>query len=431
MLFTTIPPLKKIRDKCMLQQYFFVWILVLMTVLHSNSTNAQTAPNPVFFSWENQVGCIEGETKRSYEESIAAGICHFVCQGSIVKYNLSGTGLSNTTWTVVGGTILSQTVSQCLVQWSSTVSTGTIGVTTNTATGIVDLVPICVEIKTAPNAYFGKDGQEMRDDPLIICRNTTVNFTNMSDPNGGTPINAYLWDFGDGGTSTASNPSYTFAIPGEYQVILKVTNQCYCTSKYVQNVIVTEERAIEITCPTVVCEGQSATYSISREYRCEEYNWSVVGGTIISNQPYTDTIEVLWETQNNQSDEDGFGYVTFNPERCEVECFKPTTVKIPIIRAEGTISGKGMICGSAQELYSLPQWPSTDFQWTLVNSGGANASLVLTGQRNEVMINSGDQAGSFTLSCQYQNTLLKCGGTASITVQIRIPAVIQGNRIVC
>ena len=418
------------------KNYFFQrnsikWMALILIFLHSFSSHSQAVPNPIFFTWESYVGCIEGEQKRSYEESIAAGICHVVCQGSKVNYTLSGSGLTNTTWTVLGGTILSQTTSTCVVKWSSTISTGAIGVSTFAPTGFIEFIPICVEIKTGPTAFFGQDNHEIIDNPLIICRNTTVNFTNLSSANGGTPINASYWDFKDGITSTATNPSHTFEKPGEFHVNLKVTNQCYCSSEYEQVIIVTEEEVIPISCATVVCEGQIATYSIPKNYKCDNFDWSVVGGTVTSTQPYTDTIEVLWELQNENSDRDGFGYVTFNPRGCDVKCFKPSTVKIPIIRSNGTIVGKNMICGDTQELYSLPQWPTTDFQWTIVNENGANASLVLTGQRNEVMINSGNQAGSFTLSATYQNTLLKCGGTASIRVQVRVPAIIQGSRVVC
>ena len=44
----------------------------------------------------------------------------------------------------------------------------------------------------------------------------TVQFTLSAS---GSPT-SLLWDFGDGGTSTESNPSYTYIIPGTYSVIL-------------------------------------------------------------------------------------------------------------------------------------------------------------------------------------------------------------------
>ncbi|MBK8706752.1 MAG: T9SS type A sorting domain-containing protein [Saprospiraceae bacterium] len=48
----------------------------------------------------------------------------------------------------------------------------------------------------------------------------TASFTNISSQ--GT----YSWNFGDGGTSTQTNPSHTYQSPGVYQVCLTVTNSC-------------------------------------------------------------------------------------------------------------------------------------------------------------------------------------------------------------
>lgn len=48
----------------------------------------------------------------------------------------------------------------------------------------------------------------------------TVNFTNLSTGNG----NTYAWEFGDGATSTATNPSNTFDQAGTYIVRLTATN---------------------------------------------------------------------------------------------------------------------------------------------------------------------------------------------------------------
>ena len=37
-------------------------------------------------------------------------------------------------------------------------------------------------------------------------------------------ITSWLWDFGDGQTSTLQNPSHVYATPGSYTVTLTVTN---------------------------------------------------------------------------------------------------------------------------------------------------------------------------------------------------------------
>ena len=39
-----------------------------------------------------------------------------------------------------------------------------------------------------------------------------------------TDAASYLWDFGDGNTSTEANPDYTYAVGGVYTVTLKTTS---------------------------------------------------------------------------------------------------------------------------------------------------------------------------------------------------------------
>jgi PKD repeat protein len=60
-----------------------------------------------------------------------------------------------------------------------------------------------------------------------------VNFTNSS-ANG----TSYLWNFGDGTTSTSTNPSHTYATSGNYNVMLITTNNCNSDTVYHNVVIV-------------------------------------------------------------------------------------------------------------------------------------------------------------------------------------------------
>jgi len=50
-----------------------------------------------------------------------------------------------------------------------------------------------------------------------------VDFTDQSTAPGST-LSEWLWDFGDGATSSAANPTHTFSDPGRYQVRLTVRN---------------------------------------------------------------------------------------------------------------------------------------------------------------------------------------------------------------
>ncbi len=67
------------------------------------------------------------------------------------------------------------------------------------------------------------------DVPLAV----TFSSAGSSDPDGS--IASYLWEFGDGATSTAANPSHSYTAPGQYVALLTVTdNQDTSTSNTVQ-----------------------------------------------------------------------------------------------------------------------------------------------------------------------------------------------------
>jgi gliding motility-associated-like protein len=59
------------------------------------------------------------------------------------------------------------------------------------------------------------------------CQPVEVSFFNNSQ-NIQTPT--YLWEFGDGTTSTETNPTHLYEFPGNYDITLTVTNQTGCTN---------------------------------------------------------------------------------------------------------------------------------------------------------------------------------------------------------
>ncbi|GIV32628.1 MAG: hypothetical protein KatS3mg031_0163 [Chitinophagales bacterium] len=72
---------------------------------------------------------------------------------------------------------------------------------------------------TNPTANFTADVTEG-------CVDLTVNFTDQSSSN--APVISWLWDFGDGTTSTLQNPSHTYTTDGVYSVSLTITNADGC-----------------------------------------------------------------------------------------------------------------------------------------------------------------------------------------------------------
>jgi len=83
----------------------------------------------------------------------------------------------------------------------------------------------CSDSLTKDILIFPKPQSVFTGSPLQACSVPfTVNFTNSS-----VNVISSQWLFGDGGTSSATNPSYTYTTPGTYDVTLITMNQNGCT----------------------------------------------------------------------------------------------------------------------------------------------------------------------------------------------------------
>lgn len=72
-------------------------------------------------------------------------------------------------------------------------------------------------------AKIGTSGGTPACDYTYATNALVATFTDVSTDPGGA-IGSWAWDFGDGGTSTAQNPSHTFASANTYNVKLTVTD---------------------------------------------------------------------------------------------------------------------------------------------------------------------------------------------------------------
>jgi gliding motility-associated-like protein len=86
--------------------------------------------------------------------------------------------------------------------------------------------------------------------PSSACVFAPVNFTNAS---GGNPVSAW-WTFGDGGTSTAINPTYVYNTPGTY-TIWAYYNFGYCTDSATGTITINPKPVANFTAnDSVRCE---------------------------------------------------------------------------------------------------------------------------------------------------------------------------------
>lgn len=83
-----------------------------------------------------------------------------------------------------------------------------------TGTSVCGSQQVCLQVTVncaAPSAGFQAQVNQL-----------TVTLTDTSDPN----VTQWLWNFGDGTTSTLENPSHTYPVPGTYTICQTVTSTC-------------------------------------------------------------------------------------------------------------------------------------------------------------------------------------------------------------
>lgn len=79
-----------------------------------------------------------------------------------------------------------------------------------------------ISVFDGPKADFAAD-------KLSSCSPGRIQFTDQSTPSAETSITGWQWEFGDGATSTEQNPKHVYRSPGNYTVILRVTNNIGCS----------------------------------------------------------------------------------------------------------------------------------------------------------------------------------------------------------
>ncbi|MBS1488008.1 MAG: PKD domain-containing protein [Bacteroidetes bacterium] len=125
-----------------------------------------------------------------------------------------------------------------------------------------------------------------------ICANANVNFTatNLSGN-----ITSYAWTFGDGGTSTASSPAYSYTSAGTYHPSLTVTANNGCQNTAIDTLQIFNPPQANFLLPgtSPVCTNQNYFFSntsTSDTGSNPTWQWSVNGSAVSTNQNLSYTL---------------------------------------------------------------------------------------------------------------------------------------------
>lgn len=99
------------------------------------------------------------------------------------------------------------------------------------------------------------------------------------------PVSTWLWDFGDGGTSTLQNPQHVYAVDGAYQVSLTVTGVNGCTNSIQPTINVASDiPTLQFsTTPNTNCQPPftgTATAAGAGGAPPYTYAWDIPGGNL-------------------------------------------------------------------------------------------------------------------------------------------------------
>jgi gliding motility-associated-like protein len=124
------------------------------------------------------------------------------------------------------------------------------------------------------NNFVQKPIASFRVSPAEICQGADNQFTDQSSAFTGTLQN-WNWSFGDGTTSTATNPVKRYSLPGNYNVTLTVTNTAGCVSDpFAVPVIVHLQPVIDAGINYVVQQGTQLTLRATANSPTLLFQWS-------------------------------------------------------------------------------------------------------------------------------------------------------------
>ncbi len=114
--------------------------------------------------------------------------------------------------------------------------------------------------RTAYIHVYNRPSVNFTGSPVVICNPPgTVTFTNFTTGSG--PF-TYAWSFGDGGTSTATAPSYVYTAPGTYTVRLIATDANGCVDSITRTAyIYVDTLTAAFTGPSTACVYSLVTFT--------------------------------------------------------------------------------------------------------------------------------------------------------------------------
>lgn len=233
----------------------------------------------------NDIGCSATATKPfTIEPQPIAnfGLSDTACTGTAVKFTDSSTISSGNIvkwrWSFGPGDSVINSTNAPVTKVYTTPGSYTVTLVVENTSGCKSVVisrSFSVSALPVPNFVM----------PGVCLPSGNAQFTNLSTISGGT-VNSmtYVWNFGDGGTSTIVNPVYQYNSVGPFTVKLTATSLAGCTkdsSIKFSNIYAQPKSGFTFS-PAVACTGDSLTFNDTTKpvgSTISQWFWSFSDGT--------------------------------------------------------------------------------------------------------------------------------------------------------
>jgi PKD repeat protein len=200
------------------------------------------------------------------------------CAPMTVQFtNESSANAISWSWTFEGGVPASSTEENPVVQYLNPGSYGVTLTVTNAAGEDTESVAGYIVVNTGPAASFD-----------VSVAGSNVTFSNSSTNAGG-----YFWDFGDGATSTESDPAHSYAEDGMYEVVLIATNACGSDTVTAEVVVVTPPVAGFTADDTEGCAPLTVHFTNQSSENAASWLWTFEGGSPASSTQENPVVQYL------------------------------------------------------------------------------------------------------------------------------------------
>ena len=293
---------------------------------------------------------VNGQTANFTEDYISG------CAPLVVHFTNTSTGATSYNWNLGNGVITAMTNASTsyLTAGTYTVTlTAYNGSSSNTHTVIITVYP-------TPTVNFTADD-------TAVCPGVPVTFTSTTSSGVAGPL-TYMWNFGDGSSSSSTGPSHPFALSGYYNITLSATNSTGCISSLTKTAYIhvfTPASVDFAGSPAYICNppGNVTFTSTVSGTGPFSYNWSFGNGgsSFLLNPTTTYTSTGAYTVKLVITDGNG----------CKDSVLKPSYINVGSINA--AFSGPSTACINTPVIFTNTSSAHISSSWNF-GDGGTSTS---------------------------------------------------------